>query len=337
MTTDSPIRTVEKQHRRLHRKQAVVIAVASLLASTGFSSAAADQASVEIAASHFSPTHYSSALPKLRDRQDPALQQSLESAFHGMNLSQAARRGQIGAALVDITHANQPKVATINADHMVYAASLPKIGILLGAFHAINQGELTYDDATQNSLTRMIRNSSNRAASEMLQRVGKRNLANLLQSDQYRLYDREHNGGLWVGREYAKGNPAIRDPLHNISHGASPMQVARFYYLLENGRLVSESHSREMKKILGNPAINHKFVQALNKHRPGSKIFRKSGTWRTYHSDSAIVERDGRRYIAVVLADSAQGSQWLGKLIVAMDDIVFSTPATGAAEVAALQ
>ena len=26
---------------------------------------------------------------------------------------------------------------------------------------------------------------------------------------------------------------------------------------------------------------------------PGSEIMRKSGTWRTFHSDSGIIERDG--------------------------------------------
>jgi beta-lactamase class A len=35
-----------------------------------------------------------------------------------------------------------------------------------------------------------------------------------------------------------------------------------------------------------------------------------------------MVERDGHRYIAVALANDTQGSRWLEKIIVAMDDLV---------------
>ena len=87
-----------------------------------------------------------------------------------------------------------------------------------------------------------------------------------------------------------------------------------------------------MKEMLGEPAIRHKFVKGLQESRPGSRIFRKSGTWRNWHADSAIVERDGRRYIAVALAHSRQGSKWLSKLIVALDDLIFESAPTRVAQ-----
>jgi beta-lactamase class A len=99
--------------------------------------------------------------------------------------------------------------------------------------------------------------------------------------------------------------------------------VARFYYLLQTGQLVSPELSRQMKTILGNPAIEHKFVKGLKSVHPESRIYRKSGTWRQYHSDSAIIEHDARRYIAVALAKSPRGGIWLTDLIVAMDRLVF--------------
>ena len=80
----------------------------------------------------------------------------------------------------------------------------------------------------------------------------------------------------------------------------------------------------QMKSMLAKPAIRHKFVAGLETGRPGSEIYRKSGTWRTYHSDSAIVERDGRRYIAVAMANHPSGGRWLSRIIVAMDDLIFS-------------
>jgi len=261
--------------------------------------------------------------PRLADSVDPTLQKELQQTINKLGMAKAVRKGTLSVALVDITDVNQPRLASINGDQMMYAASLPKIAILLGAFERIERGELKLDTKTHRQLVKMIRNSSNTAATAMLNKVGKQYLADLLESPRYRLYDRDRNGGLWVGKEYARSGAWKRDPLHNLSHGATAFQVARFYYMLETAQLVSPELSRKMKAIMGKPAINHKFVRGLNDARPGSTIYRKSGTWRTYHADSAIVERDGRRYIAVALAQSSKGSQWLKRLVVAMDDLVF--------------
>jgi beta-lactamase class A len=169
----------------------------------------------------------------------------------------------------------------------------------------------------------MIRESSNEAATEMMQRVGKEYIAHVLLSPRYRLYDPARNGGLWVGKDYAKTGVWRRDPLHNLSHGATALQVARFYYLLQTGNLVTPEYSREMKRILAEPKIEHKFVRALHRVNPTAALFRKSGTWGTFHSDSVLVERDGRAYIAVALANGAAGETWLGELIVRLDRLIF--------------
>ena len=198
---------------------------------------------------------------------------------------------------------------------MMYAASLPKIAVLLGAFEKIAQGKLAYDPETERTLERMIRESSNSAATEMMQRVGKEYIAHVLLSPRYRLYDPAHNGGLWVGKDYAKTGVWRRDPLHNLSHGATAMQVARFYYLLQTENLVTPHYSREMKRILAEPAIDHKFVRALHRVNPDAALFRKSGTWGTFHSDSVLVERGGHAYIAVALANGVRGETWLGEII----------------------
>ena len=253
---------------------------------------------------------------------DPALQKGLERSLTALKLNQAAIRKNLSIVLVDITNPSWPRMAYINPNEMMYAASLPKIAILLGAFERIAKGEMTLDDATHEKLALMIRNSSNQAATEILNQVGKSYLADLLQSPRYRLYDPERNGGLWIGKEYSKSGTWKRDPLHNLSHGATALQVARFYYMLQTGQLVSPEHSRQMKAILADPAIKHKFVKGLESKHPDSRIYRKSGTWKQYHSDSAIIEHDGHRYIAVALAKSPLGGKWLSDLIVAMDDLI---------------
>ena len=52
------------------------------------------------------------------------------------------------------------------------------------------------DPETEETLTRMIQDSSNSAATRIMRRVGKENIAKVLLSPRYRLYDPTHNGGL---------------------------------------------------------------------------------------------------------------------------------------------
>lgn len=263
----------------------------------------------------------------LSDATCPNLQKGLEESLVSLNLDKAVSNKALCVAVVDITDTAAPRVAAVNGNEMMYAASLPKIAILLGAFDRIERGELNLTGDIREKLTRMIRNSSNRDATEMLNMVGKDYLARLLESPRYRLYDPEMNGGLWVGKDYGKAVAWKRDPLHNLSHGATAIQVARFYYLLETGRLVSPEMSQEMKEILGQPAIHHKFVKGLEEARPGATIFRKSGSWRDFHADSGIIEHNGHRYIAVALAHDPAGGQWLKDIIVSLDDLICRSPA----------
>lgn len=253
---------------------------------------------------------------------DPYLQANLEQRLKELSLSNAAQQKKLAITLIDITDASHPRVASINGNNMMYAASLPKIAILLGAFERIEQGDMVLDDELREQLTKMIRYSSNTAATEVLNRVGKEYLAELLQSPRFRLYDKKKHGGLWVGKEYGKGGAWKRDPLHNLSHGATSFQAARFYYLLETGQLVSPALTKEMKEILSKPGIAHKFVKGLKATSPNAEIYRKSGSWRHWHADSALVEHDGHSYIAVALAEDPKGGQWLSDIIVALDDLV---------------
>jgi beta-lactamase class A len=253
---------------------------------------------------------------------DPGLQKGLEDCLTSLRLQNAIVEKNLSIGLVDITDLSSPRMAYVNPNEMMYAASLPKIAILLGAFERIFRGDMQLNDRTWDELQQMIRYSSNEAATHLLQRVGKEFLANLLQSPRYRLYDPARNGGLWVGKDYSASPAWKRDPLHNLSHGATALQVARFYYLLETGRLVSPGFSRLMKGILGNPAINHKFVKGLRAIYPDARIFRKSGTWKEFHSDSGIIEHEGYRYIAVALTRSPDGGMWLSDLIVQLDTLV---------------
>lgn len=258
----------------------------------------------------------------LWDMRDVELQTALETALDRLGLTAAVHRRQLCLALVDINRIEQPRVAEVNGDVMMYAASLPKIAVLLTAFEQIDRGEILLDDSTRATLELMIRRSSNAAATQMIHRVGKENIARVLVSPRYRLYDPLHNGGLWVGKDYAKGGLWRRDPLRNLSHAATAMQVARFYYLLETGQLVSPEHSRTMKEILADTQLRHKFARAIRELDPDARLYRKSGSWRTYHSDSMLVKDVDRAYIVVALINHPDGSRWLMDIARQLDAIV---------------
>jgi beta-lactamase class A len=266
----------------------------------------------------------------LWDRHDPLLQAGLEQTLRQHGLLEAARRGHLAVAVADITDLGTPRVAALNGDQMMYAASLPKIAILLGAFHKAQTLGIDFPAGLRADIDDMIRYSSNEAATRVLGWVGREELLALLQSPEYGLYDPAHNGGLWVGKDYASANAFHRDPLHNLSHGATAMQVARFYYLLEAGQLVDAARTREMKQVLGDPGIAHKLVKGLS-GRPEARIYRKSGTWKNFHADSALIESGGRRLVLVALADDPRGGEWIATLAVPLFDLIMAGTAAGGA------
>ncbi len=261
------------------------------------------------------------SFPKLRDSADPALQEQLSELIGRKGLNAQVERERLAIAVVDITDPKKPRLASLNGDTMEYAASLPKLAILLAAFVQIEAGKLELDAGLESDLVKMIRKSSNTAATRVLDRVGREELLDILLSQRFKFYDQKTGGGLWVGKAYAKKGAYRRDPLHNISHGATVFQVARFYYLLETNRLVNPQLTRKMKDILSRPAIEHKFVKGL-KARPGVQLYRKSGTWQQFHADSALVEYGSHKYIIVGLTEHPHGGRWLTELAAPLHDLI---------------
>ena len=263
----------------------------------------------------------SEGLPDLRERRDAQLQHGLEGVVRELGLEPEVQAGRLSLALVDVTERNAPRLAMLNGDEMMYAASLPKIAILLGALVEAEAGRLPLDVTRLEAMTRMIRYSNNEDATRVLGWVGGERLLDILQSPRFRLYDATGTGGLWVGKSYGKDASYRRDPIGHLSHAATAFQVARLYYLLANDALLPPRLNALMKEILSNPGIHHNFVKALE-DIPGIRIFRKSGTWKEHHADSALVEYGGRRYILVGIADHAQGGEWLVRLGRALHHLV---------------
>ena len=258
--------------------------------------------------------------PELRDSHDSALQAHLDAAFADEALFwDGVRKREFSAVVVDVTDLRKPRVAGYNADLMLYAASLPKVAIVLGALIEIDRGVLPLGDETHQQLVAMVKKSSNASASAVLRKVGIERLAEILQDPAYgRLYDPEHGGGLWVGKAYDKTPVWRRDPLHGLSHGASAMQVARLYYGLMTSSWTDAKYLPLAEEIFGAPGLQHKFVKGLQGREV--EIFRKSGTWKNFHADSAVIARDGLSYIAVSIDTIAEAGADMPRGIRTLDD-----------------
>jgi len=138
------------------------------------------------------------------------------------------REERLAVALVDLGDPARPRLAAVNGDRMIYAASLPKIAVLLAAFEGLESGQLLESPSVVRDMEAMIRRSDNAAATRMIDRVGLSRIDEVLMEDRYRLFDPEQGGGLWVGRAYARRSRRIPDPVAGLSHGATALQVARF-------------------------------------------------------------------------------------------------------------
>ncbi len=261
----------------------------------------------------------------LRSVVDSLLQEDLESELRSnYQWRSLIDQKKMAVGIVDLSNPANVRFARINGSHMMYAASLPKIAILLAAMDAIEEGELIETPEVKKDMRLMISKSNNQASSRMIDRVGYEKLEAVMTNPKYEFYDEVEGGGLWVGKRYGGGGETNREPLKNLSHAASVTQVCRYYYLLANGKLVNEKRSEQMLAIMENPELHHKFVNTLDLIAPNARLFRKSGSWKTYHSDSILVwgEDPNRRYILVALIDNAKGEQIIRDLVKPVEKVI---------------
>jgi beta-lactamase class A len=259
----------------------------------------------------------------LYDVVDPQLQQKLEARLNdNPEWARLIRNKKMSIGLVDLS-GDEPRFARINGNKMMYAASLPKIAILLAVYASFEDGTLEETPAVHEDLSAMIRVSSNSAATRLIDRVGMKKIQAVLKDPKNGLYDEKRGGGLWVGKRYASSGIRVGDPMHNISHGATATQVCRFFYLLHAGRLINEHRSEQMLADLVDPRLHHKFVSQIEARAPDAIVYRKSGTWKQFHADAIMVRGTRwRDYILVGLIESPNGETILRHVLPAAEEII---------------
>jgi beta-lactamase class A len=249
---------------------------------------------------------------------DPGLQAKIEAldarlrAKHGMTAEQTS---------VGVLDLNTLRLAMVRPDRIDYAASVPKIAILLAWFQRHPEAATSLDPVTRHELGLMIKASDNALAAKYSQLLGLKSIQQVLES--YGLYDAAHGGGLWVGKHYGKGTERYGDPVGGHSHAATIRQLLRYYLLLEQDRLVSPAASATMREIFASPDIAHipdKFVQGLAGR--DAQVRRKAGWWEDWFLDTAVVTGGGRHYILAAMTHHPQGDAYLAGFATAVDDLL---------------
>lgn len=262
----------------------------------------------------------------IAELQDNILQQFLENEVNNnAKWKKLVSKKKLSIGIVDLSDMNNVKYAGINDDFMMYAASLPKIAILLAAMDAMENGELEDTKEVRKDLRLMISKSNNQASTRMIDRLGYDKIEAVLRAPKTMLYDEDAGGGLWVGKRYASGGKRNPEPMKGLSHAATTKQVCSFYYQLVMGNLVSSERSQEMLEVMKDPALHHKFVNVLDVIAPKAKVYRKSGSWKNFHSDSALVWGPDRKYIIVALIDDGYGEQIMRNLVRPLDRVLYKS------------
>lgn len=249
------------------------------------------------------------------------LSKELKSRLTAAGYGALIRKRRLAVAIVDLTPKTRIHYAGVNDDEMMYAASLPKIVALLGVAQGAKEGRIRWTPGIAKRLDRMINDSSNPDAAWAVNTATLDYLEEVVRREGYCFYGDRH-GGLWVGRPYGKGGESNREPLENLSHAATARQVARFYTLLDKGLLVGPVGTKRIRAAMGPPRKHHKFVGALKDREDVQFLARKSGTWRQFHSDSALVVHGDTRYVVVGIAEGARGKKAMTAIAQIADDLV---------------
>lgn len=266
-----------------------------------------------------------SSVKPLWTLENEELQAKLENALYSEpKWKRLIQQKKMAVGIVVLNDTSNVKFARVNGNDIMYAASLPKIAILLAAMDELEKGEINETESLRKDMRQMIARSDNDAATRVMDMIGFEGIEKVLTDPKYLLYDEENGGGLWVGKRYAKTGRRYPEPIKGISHAATVDQVCRFYYLLLNGQLVNFDRSSQMLAIMEDPEIHHKFVNSLEKVEPKAKLFRKSGSWHDFHADSILVWGPNRRYILVGLTEDPDGEKILRDLALIIDKVLIA-------------
>ena len=226
---------------------------------------------------------------------EPSLQADVDAVFATEPTFAAARdAGRFSLVLVDVTDPRHLQAAMVDPDREAFTASMSKIAVLLGVVDKLRHepGSLT-SSSLRPQLDDMIKRSSNEAALALYRTVGHDAVAGAVL--RHGLNDAEH-GGLW----WSTGGSAHASPKTGIAIAGTARQAARYFLLMEQGRLVSPADSRTIKDVLHN-SILALFSKGIFKQFPDVRYYGKPGIYGLNVAEGMLVEARRCRYVLAVV------------------------------------
>ncbi len=254
---------------------------------------------------------------------DPLIQARLETIDAGLRAQYGLTSGQAAAGLLDL---KTLRLAMIHPDRGEYAASVPKVGILLAYFELHPEAATNLSALTRHELGLMTKASNNEAAARFSRELGLKRIQAVLNS--YHFYNTNCGGGIWIGKHYGQSDERYGDSIGDHSHAATVRQLLRYFLMLEQGRLVSRAASKTMREIFESPEIPHddiKFLKGLAGR--DVQVIRKWGSWEDWRHDCALVTGPNRHYILAALTHHPKGDEYLAALANAVDDMMMADDA----------
>jgi hypothetical protein len=126
-----------------------------------------------------------------------------------------------------------------------------------------------------------------------------------------------------------------RDPIGGQSAAVNALSVATFFTLLDQGRLVDDPSSQQIKgHLVAQRAHCRSFfeesLQANGRFGSGDSLHSKIGIYSTFYHEGALINRSsiGKKYVAVILTESGAGLGYrlLWGLIPRLDDLIRTNP-----------
>ncbi len=255
------------------------------------------------------------------------------------------RRADVGIALLDLGHGDAPRLAQRHGDTPIYPASVIKFVYLMAANAWQAQGTLHIDEALDDSLTHMIRESSNGATQRVVARLTDTAPGPELAPEPYAVFRQRRlmvdqwlrslgitdlhcvnptydgDGDLFgrdvqflKDRSVAGPLPRRGDEYPN-RNAMTAVGTAKLLALLATDRALSPTDSETVRRRMRRdpveqPHLAHRIAGGAARLRAAQgrplHVYAKSGTWGPIYADAGIVRDAAGR--AFVLAVFTQGS-----------------------------
>jgi len=122
----------------------------------------------------------------LRQLVDKDLQKKLESTLKkNKKWIKLVKKKKMAVGLVDISDPYNVKFARVNGSEMMYAASLPKLSILLAISQSFEDSTLIETEEIREDMQEMISKSDNAAATRLIDRIGLAKINEVLRDPKY--------------------------------------------------------------------------------------------------------------------------------------------------------